>query len=138
MIYLGLICYGDSNGHLKKDIILSVILKRMRDNLFYLKNSFQRCVLLGFFPYFPNETRENLRQCLEQMLRKMESEDIMLFNKYEMVLLWDLPDGPDTFSLTNSVMLIACDIKFWRITVFSIVQFLRGMFKGDSKGKRKY
>lgn len=63
---------------------------------------------------------------------------IMLFNKYETVLLWDLPDVPDTFSLTNSVILIACGNKLWRITVFSVVQSLRWMFKGESKGKRKY
>lgn len=49
---------------------------------------------------------------LSRCCEKMKSEDIMLFNKYETVLLWDLPDVPDTFSLTNSVTLITYDIKF--------------------------
>lgn len=73
------------------------------------------CCVLFFFSFssdFSDQTRENLKQCIEQMLWKTKSEDIMLFNKYEMVLLWDLPDGPDTFSLTNSVTLITYDIKF--------------------------
>lgn len=68
----------------------------------------------------------------------MKSKYIMLFNKYETVLLWDLPDVPDIFNLTNSIILIACGFKLWRITVFAIVQSLRRMFKGESKGKRKY
>lgn len=59
----------------------------------------------------------------------------MLFNKYEMVLLWDLPDGPNIFSLTNSVTVIACGITFWRITAFATIQFLRGTFKEKQTGK---
>lgn len=57
----------------------------------------------------------------------------MLFNKYEMVLLWDLPDGPNILSLTNSVILIACGIR--RTIAFAIIQFLREMFKENQRGK---
>lgn len=122
-----------------------MILNRIERWLIFFKNSFKRFfsylvyfILYFLFFYFHDDTRENLRWCIEQVLWKIKSKYIMLFNKYETVLLWDLPDVPDTFILTNSVMLIACGIKLWRITVFGVVQSLSGMFKGESKGKRKY